>query len=53
MNREWNKLILNMMLKDETLSPLRRYFIWEKLRELEIKNGKNKNIRTVWWNRCM
>lgn len=38
MNREWNILKLQVMLKDETLNPLRRYFIWEKLRELEANN---------------
>lgn len=35
MIREWNILVLESMLKDESLSPLRRYFIWEKLKELK------------------
>ena len=39
---EWNILKLKIMLGDESLSPLRRYFIWEKLKELEAKN-ENKN----------
>ena len=37
MYREWNILVLEKMLKDDTLSPLRRYFIWEKLKELKEK----------------
>lgn len=38
MSKEWNILLLNALLRDETLSPLRRYFIWENLRELEVNN---------------
>jgi len=37
MYKEWNILVLENMLKDDTLSPLRRYFIWEKLKELKEK----------------
>lgn len=43
MIREWNILVLENMLKDESLSPLRRYFIWEMIKE--IKNGTS-NIKS-------
>ena len=39
MNREWNILILENKLKDDSISPLIKYFIWEKLNELK-KEGK-------------
>lgn len=35
MNREWNILVLESMLKDDNLTPLRKYFVWEMLRELK------------------
>ena len=35
MYKEWNILKLQSMLKDESLSPLRRYFVWEMLQELK------------------
>ena len=37
MIKEWNILILENKLKDENTSPLIKYFIWEKLRELKGK----------------
>ncbi len=37
MYKEWNILTLESMLKDDTLSPLRKYFIWEMLKELKEK----------------
>lgn len=33
MNREWNILVLETKLKDESISPLIKYFIWEKLQK--------------------
>lgn len=33
MNREWNILLLQSMLKDDNLSPLRKYFVWEMLQK--------------------
>lgn len=38
MIKEWNMLILEAMIKDDTLTPLRKYFAWEMLNEL--KNAK-------------
>jgi hypothetical protein len=35
MYKEWNILLLQSMLKDDNLSPLRKYFVWEMLRELK------------------
>ena len=35
MTKEWNILVLESMLKDETISPLRKYFIWEMLKKLK------------------
>ncbi len=37
MNREWNIIKLELMLKDDRYTPLRKYFIWEKLKELKVK----------------
>lgn len=37
MYKEWNILVLESMLKDDTLSPLRKYFIWEMIKELKEK----------------
>lgn len=35
MNRERNILVLESMIKDDNLTPLRKYFVWEMLRELK------------------
>ena len=35
MIKEWNILVLQSMLKDDNLSPLRKYFVWEMLRKIE------------------
>ena len=35
MNKEWNILLLRVMLKDDSNTPLKKYFIWELLKELE------------------
>lgn len=35
MNREWNKLTLEVMLNDGNTTPLKKYFIWELLKELK------------------
>lgn len=35
MVKEWNILVLENMLKDETISPLRKYFVWEMLKKLK------------------
>ena len=35
MIKEWNILVLESMLKNEDLTPLRRYFIWEALNNLK------------------
>ena len=46
MNREWYILVLQSMLKDDNLTPLRKYFIWEKIKELkEKKNDSNRNVK--------
>ena len=37
MYKEWNILVLQSMLKDDNLSPLRRYFVWEMLKKLKEK----------------
>ena len=37
MNREWNILVLTSMLKDDNLTPLRKYFVWELLKDLQKK----------------
>lgn len=37
MYKEWNILTLEVMLKDDTLSPLRKYFIWEMIKKLKEK----------------
>lgn len=34
MTKEWNILILENMLKNENISPLRKYFIWEILNKI-------------------
>ena len=41
MIKEWNILILENKLKYDSLSPLIKYFIWEKLKELK-KEGKHE-----------
>lgn len=33
MYKEWNILILQSMLKDNNLTPLRKYFVWELLKK--------------------
>lgn len=38
MIKEWNILVLESMLKDEDISPLIKYFVWEKLKEIKEKN---------------
>lgn len=35
MYKEWNILVLENLLKNEYLSPLRKYFIWEMLNKLK------------------
>ena len=35
MYKEWNRLVLESMLKKDEISPLIKYFIWEKLKELK------------------
>lgn len=35
MYKEWNILTLEVMLKDGNLTPLRKYFVWEMLKELK------------------
>lgn len=35
MVREWNILTLEAMLKNDDLTPLRKYFVWEMLKELK------------------
>lgn len=35
MIKEWNILVLQSMLKDDNLSPLRKYFVWEMLKKLK------------------
>ena len=35
MTKEWNILVLETMLKDESISPLRKYFVWEMLKKLK------------------
>lgn len=35
MTKEWNILVLENMLKDESISPLRKYFVWEMLKKLK------------------
>ena len=46
MIKEWNILILENKLKDDSLSPLIKYFIWEKIKELkEKKNDSNRNVK--------
>jgi hypothetical protein len=37
MYKEWNILTLQTMLKDDSLTPLRKYFIWEMIKELKEK----------------
>ena len=37
MYKEWNILTLESMLKDDNLTPLRKYFIWEMIKELKEK----------------
>lgn len=33
MYKEWNILTLQAMLKNDNLTPLRKYFVWEMLRK--------------------
>ena len=40
MIKEWNILVLQTMMNDDRLSPLRKYFIWEMLKELECTKLK-------------
>lgn len=35
MNKEWNILILETMFNDVNTTPLKRYFIWEMLKEIK------------------
>ena len=35
MNRKWNIRILEKILKSDNVSPLKKYFAWEILRELK------------------
>lgn len=35
MIKEWNILTLEAMLKDDGITPLKRYFIWEMLKEIK------------------
>lgn len=35
MNKEWNILILESMFNDINTTPLKRYFIWEMLKEIK------------------
>lgn len=35
MTKEWNILVLETMLKDESISPLRKYYVWEMLKKLK------------------
>ena len=38
MINELNITILENLLKSATITPLKKYFIWEKLKELKSKN---------------
>lgn len=35
MYKEWNILTLQAMLKNDKYTPLKKYFIWELLKELK------------------
>jgi hypothetical protein len=35
MYKEWNILTLQAMLNDDNTTPLKKYFIWELLKELK------------------
>jgi hypothetical protein len=41
MIKEWNILTLENMLRDDSLTPLKKYFIWEMIKELKEEIRSN------------